>query len=76
MRVVRFVLAAVMIAAVGAPFGAALASEALPALPANLSAPPQATPMPAFSFTDLRGGALQSSDMQGKVVVIRFWATW
>lgn len=56
--------------------GLAFGADAMPALPANLSVPAKTTPMPEFSFADLRGGTLQSSDMKGKVVIIRFWATW
>ena len=32
--------------------------------------------LPAFSFTDLDGRTRSSSDLQGKVVLVNFWATW
>ena len=41
-----------------------------------MSAPPQATKMPEFDFANLHGGTLTSAEMKGKVIVIRFWATW
>jgi len=72
---VTAVIAATMFA-IAVPFSSAVAADNLPALPANLAAPAKVTPMPEFSFADLHGGTLQSSDMKGKVVVIRFWATW
>jgi thiol-disulfide isomerase/thioredoxin len=31
---------------------------------------------PDFSFKDLSGGALNLSEMRGKVVVVNFWASW
>jgi len=34
------------------------------------------TPAPAFEVRDLQGRALRSKDLQGRVVVIDFWATW
>lgn len=33
-------------------------------------------PAPAFSLTDLKGRAINSSALKGKVVVLDFWATW
>jgi thiol-disulfide isomerase/thioredoxin len=32
--------------------------------------------LPDFSVNDLRGKALSSADLRGKVVLIDFWATW
>jgi len=32
--------------------------------------------LPEFSVTDLRGRQVSSSDLQGKIVLIDFWATW
>ena len=32
--------------------------------------------LPEFSLTDLRGRAISSADLRGKVVLIDFWATW
>jgi thiol-disulfide isomerase/thioredoxin len=31
---------------------------------------------PAFDLASLRGGRLNSEDLQGKVLVVDFWATW
>jgi len=33
-------------------------------------------PAPDFVLTDLNGQTLQLSDLQGKVVLLNFWATW
>ncbi|HTE15385.1 MAG TPA: hypothetical protein VK642_09940 [Burkholderiales bacterium] len=41
-----------------------------------MAPPPQPTKMPEFDFVNLHGGALKSSEMKGKVIIIRFWATW
>lgn len=32
--------------------------------------------LPAFQFPDLEGEIRQSSDWQGKVLVVNYWATW
>jgi len=32
--------------------------------------------LPDFSVTDLQGRKLSSADLQGKIVLIDFWATW
>lgn len=41
-----------------------------------MAPPPQPTKMPEFDFANLLGGTLKSPEMKGKVIVIRFWATW
>lgn len=41
-----------------------------------LAAPPSPTKVPDFEFANLNGGTLKSSEMKGKVIIIRFWATW
>lgn len=51
------------------------AAEPLP-LPPGLAAPASATAMPTFELPDPQGEALRSATLQGKVVVVRFWATW
>jgi cytochrome oxidase Cu insertion factor (SCO1/SenC/PrrC family) len=33
-------------------------------------------PAPAFTLPDHHGTPLHSTDLHGKVVVVRFWATW
>jgi cytochrome oxidase Cu insertion factor (SCO1/SenC/PrrC family) len=47
-----------------------------PTLPEGLAAPDQSTSMPAFELPDANGETIRSADLQGKVVVVRFWATW
>ena len=34
------------------------------------------SPMPEFFAKDLQGNPISSADLQGKVVLIDFWATW
>lgn len=62
-RSFRFTLAALLSAAVFALSG--LAGE----LPKN-------APAPEWSLRDLSGSTLSSQDLEGKVVVLDFWATW
>lgn len=38
--------------------------------------PGQQPPAPAFILPDHHGLPVDSADLQGKVVVVRFWATW
>jgi cytochrome oxidase Cu insertion factor (SCO1/SenC/PrrC family) len=38
--------------------------------------PDQQRPAPAFSLPDAQGTSLAFSALHGKVVVVRFWATW
>lgn len=47
-----------------------------PPPPLGLSSPAQPTPMPAFSLVDSNGTTVRSADLPGKVVLVRFWATW
>jgi cytochrome oxidase Cu insertion factor (SCO1/SenC/PrrC family) len=47
-----------------------------PTLPEGLAAPGQSTSMPEFELPDANGETVRSADLQGKVVVVRFWATW
>jgi cytochrome oxidase Cu insertion factor (SCO1/SenC/PrrC family) len=44
--------------------------------PLGLSAPAQPSPIPTFSLVDSNGTTVRSADLQGKVVLVRFWATW
>jgi cytochrome oxidase Cu insertion factor (SCO1/SenC/PrrC family) len=44
--------------------------------PMGLAEIKPATPMPAFQLPALGGNTFDSSALQGKVVVVRFWATW
>jgi peroxiredoxin len=32
--------------------------------------------MPVFELPDANGETVRSAELQGKVVVVRFWATW
>ena len=45
-------------------------------LPPGLTAIAQPVPMPTFSLFSPKGVPMRSADVQGKIVVIRFWATW
>jgi len=51
------------------------AAEA-PKIPEGLATPEQSTSMPAFELPDPDGNPVRSADLQGKVVVVRFWASW
>jgi cytochrome oxidase Cu insertion factor (SCO1/SenC/PrrC family) len=52
----------------------AMANPADP--PPGLVTPRQATPMPDFNLSDVSDTKIHATDLQGKVVVVRFWATW
>jgi cytochrome oxidase Cu insertion factor (SCO1/SenC/PrrC family) len=41
-----------------------------------MAAPQQPTKLPDFELPNVNGGTLKSADMKGKVIIIRFWATW
>ena len=45
-------------------------------LPEGLAAPGQSMSMPAFELPDANGATIRSTDLQGKVIVVRFWASW
>lgn len=66
------------IVALGAGVCAGVAHAAEGLFPANTVMAPPAKPMamPEFEFANLHGGTLKSSELKGRVVVIRFWATW
>ena len=53
-----------------------LAADGLFPNPTVIAPPPKPMKMPEFDFANLHGGALRSSEVKGKVVIIRFWATW
>jgi hypothetical protein len=44
--------------------------------PQGLVAVDSSVSMPEFSLPSLDGAAVNSAGLQGKVVVVRFWATW
>ena len=54
------------------------ASPLSPAIPQEKTIAPGeiGSSVPEFSVKDLRGHAISSSDLRGKVVLIDFWATW
>ena len=45
-------------------------------LPAGLIEVSPASPMPTFRLPGVRGASVHAGDLHGKVVVVRFWATW
>ena len=47
-----------------------------PPTPEGLIAPTPSTSLPVFELPDANGETVHSADLQGKVVVVRFWATW
>ena len=56
------------------PLGLRAAEQPPP--PEGLAAPGQPMSMPAFELPAPNGETVRSADLQGKVVVVRFWATW
>ena len=52
-----------------------LAADA-PTLPKGLAPPGQSTSIPVFELSDPDGNPVRSEDLRGKVVVVRFWASW
>ena len=67
----RLLMAVVLVYGLSSPAGAASALEAFRAL-----SPEQQRPAPAFTLPDHQGVAMRLADLRGKVVVVRFWATW
>ena len=47
-----------------------------PALPQGMQAPSEPASLPTFELPDADGNLVRAADLQGKVVVARFWATW
>ena len=56
------------------PLGLHAAEQPHP--PEGLITPSPSTSMPVFALPDANGETVRSADLQGKVVVMRFWATW
>jgi hypothetical protein len=54
----------------------ARATEAVATPPPGLVTPSLSTPMPTFRLEAVSGTTVQANDLLGKVVVVRFWATW
>ncbi len=44
--------------------------------PSGLRALEQPVTMPSFNLPSVTGDTLDSATLQGKVVIVRFWATW
>jgi cytochrome oxidase Cu insertion factor (SCO1/SenC/PrrC family) len=62
---------------IGLVWGSPLAQAADPLpLPAGLTAPSQPTRLPTFSLPDVQGTTVQETALHGKVVIVRFWASW
>ncbi len=57
-------------------FAVAHAAEGLFPAKTVMAPPPKPKAMPEFEFANLHGGVLKSSELKGRVIVIRFWATW
>ena len=70
-RLVVSVLASLLVCGLCSIAGTASALDPFRALP-----PGQQRAAPAFTLPDHRGIPVHSADLQGKVVVVRFWATW
>jgi len=51
-------------------------AETVPPPPSGLEAIKQPVAMPSFNLPSTAGGTLDSATLQGKVVIVRFWATW
>lgn len=52
------------------------AAERVPVPPDGLLPPETPTSIPDFRLPSVDGKTLEAADLRGKVVVIRFWATW
>ena len=47
-----------------------------PAVPSGMRAPNEAVTLPAFELDGPHGSLVRAADLEGKVVVVRFWASW
>jgi peroxiredoxin len=68
-------LRTIVIAAVAVHFSTASLSAADP-VKAQLTAPDQRAAAPPLKLKDRKGGAVDLKSLQGKVVLLDFWATW
>jgi cytochrome oxidase Cu insertion factor (SCO1/SenC/PrrC family) len=73
-RRLAWVALASLVLCLGSPLGTATGESLEP--PMGLAEVKPAKPMEAFTLPGLNGSAFDSSALQGKVVVVRFWATW
>ena len=53
-----------------------LRAAELPTPPEGLTVPSPSASMPVFELPDAHGETIRSADLQGKVVVVRVWASW
>ncbi len=51
-------------------------AEALTLQPTFETNAKEVSSLPIFALTDIKGKAINSNDLAGKVVVVEFWATW
>jgi hypothetical protein len=72
-RSTRLLLASVILL-LGCSIGIAAGEPIEP--PMGLAEVKPTTPMPMFQLPGVNGELFNSAKLQGKVVVIRFWATW
>ena len=47
-----------------------------PAVPQGMQAPSESLTLPAFELPAPEGNVVRAADLEGKVVVVRFWASW
>jgi len=71
--VIRPALAASLVLALLLPLAVAAAPD-FAALDIQRYDPPK--PAPGFSLPDLEGRPVRLADLQGKVVLLFYWATW
>ena len=45
-------------------------------LPQGMQAPTESVTLPAFELPGPNGSFVRAADLEGKVVVVRFWASW
>jgi hypothetical protein len=45
-------------------------------IPTGLSAPLKPLSMPAFELPTTAGGMVNSESLRGRVVIVRYWASW
>jgi cytochrome oxidase Cu insertion factor (SCO1/SenC/PrrC family) len=70
-RLLPALIASILLSGLSGVASAASALEAFRAL-----SPEQQRPAPAFTLPDHQGATIDSADLRGKAVVVRFWATW
>ncbi len=60
----------------GALSGVFLGAACSPGYEADYPPAAESTPLPEFSLLDSDGKAITNGDLEGKVALINFWATW